>query len=206
MSGWWNGMVGFQQVLFVIACATTLFMIVQIILLVVGGDADSSYDTDMSIDEVDNFNDGGVGFTLFGLRIFSVRGIVAFFAIGSWLTLALFYVWSFWAIIPGVIAGVGAAIAIAFFIKQIEKLQNDGTLHISNSVGKLAEVYLTIPANREGNGKINVFVQERYTELEAITDEETAIPTGAKVKIIDRIGEGLVIVEKIKKETKADII
>ena len=82
MTEWWNNLHTFQQVLFVIACAATLFMIVQIILLAVGsGDNDSSFDADTSIDDVDTINDGGVGLTIFGLRVLTVRGIIAFLAV-----------------------------------------------------------------------------------------------------------------------------
>ena len=166
MTKWWNGLHNFQQVLFVIACAATLFMIVQIILLAIGsGDNDASFDSDTSIDDVDTINDGGVGVTIFGLRILTVRSVIAFLAVGSWLTFALFYPIRFWAILPGVAAGIAAAFGIAAFMKITEKLQGNGNLQVENTVGKTAEVYLTIPANRGGNGKVNVYVQERYAEM-----------------------------------------
>lgn len=196
MTKWWNDLHSFQQVLFVIACAATLFMIVQIILLAIGsGDNDASFDSDTSIDDVDTFNDGGVGVTIFGLRILTVRSVIAFLAVGSWLTFALFYPIRFWAILPGVAAGVAAAFGIAAFMKVTEKLQENGNLKIENTVGKTAEVYLTIPANRGGNGKINVYVQERYAEMEAVTDSDTPIKTGEKVKITGTLNEGTVVVE-----------
>lgn len=197
MTEWWNGLHTFQQVLFVIACAATLFMIVQIILLAVGsGDNDSSFDADTSIDDVDTINDGGVGLTIFGLRILTVRGIIAFLAIGSWLTFALYYPIGFWAIIPGVAAGVAAAFGIALFLKATEKLQESGTLNPDLAVGKTGEVYLTVPASRNGSGKVNVYLQERLVELEAVTDSAEPITTGSKVKIVQTMDGGTLVVEK----------
>ena len=199
MTKWWNGLHNFQQVLFVIACAATLFMIVLIILLAIGsGDNDASFDSDTSIDDVDTINDGGVGVTIFGLRILTVRSVIAFLAVGSWLTFALFYPIRFWAILPGVAAGIAAAFGIAAFMKITEKLQGNGNLQVENTVGKTAEVYLTIPANRGGNGKVNVYVQERYAEMEAVTDSDTPIKTGEKVKITGTLNEGTVLVEPFK--------
>ena len=199
MTKWWNGLHNFQQVLFVIACAATLFMIVQIILLAIGsGDNDASFDSDTSIDDVDTINDGGVGVTICGLRILTVRSVIAFLAVGSWLTFALFYPIRFWAILPGVAAGIAAAFGIAAFMKITEKLQGNGNLQVENTVGKTAEVYLTIPANRGGNGKVNVYVQERYAEMEAVTDSDTPIKTGEKVKITGTLNEGTVLVEPFK--------
>lgn len=196
MTQWWDGMHVFQQVLFVIACATTLFMIVQVILLAIGsGDNDSSFDSDTSVDDVDTINDSGAGFTMFGLRILSVRSIIAFFAVGSWLTYALFYIITWWALIPGIAAGVAAAFAIALFMRFISKMQEDGTLAVKNTIGKIGDVYLTIPAGRSGNGKINVYVQERYVELDAVTDSNEPIKTGAKVTVKETLNEGVVLVE-----------
>ena len=157
MTKWWNGLHSFQQVLFVVACAATLFMIVQIILLAIGsGDNDATFDSDTDIDDVDTINDGGVGLTIFGLRILTVRSIIAFLAVGSWLTFALFYSIEFFALIPGIAAGIAAAFAIALFMKAMDKLQGSGNLKVENTLGKTAEVYLTIPPARSGNGKINV--------------------------------------------------
>lgn len=197
MTLWWDSMDSFQQVLFVIACATTLFMIVQIILIFAGsGDNDASFDTDADADfDTVNDNGTGAGFTIFGLKVLSVRGLVAFLSIGSWITFALFYPIGYWALFPGVIAGLAAMLAISAFMRAIEKMQNDGTLNINNAVGKTADVYLTIPAQRKGNGKINVYVQERYAEIEAVTDSLEPVKTGAKVKIIGSLNDGILLVE-----------
>ena len=195
MTKWWNGLHNFQQALFVVACAATLFMIVQIVLLAIGsGENDATFDSDTSIDDVDTINDGGVGLTIFGLRILTVRSIVAFLAVGSWLTFALFYSIKFYALIPGVAAGIAAAFAIALFLKATERLQGSGKLHIENTVGTTAEVYLTVPAARSGAGKVNVYVQERYAEMEAVTDSAAPLKTGERVKIVGTMGEGTVVV------------
>ena len=116
MTKWWNEMHGFQQVLFVVACAATLFMIVQIILLAIGsGDNDATFDADTSVDDVDTINDGGVGLTIFGLRILTVRGVIAFLAVGSWLTFALFYSIRFFVFFTVIFVGFGSVIRFLSF-------------------------------------------------------------------------------------------
>lgn len=198
MTNWWNSLHTFQQALFVIACAATLFMIMQIILSAFGGgDNDVSFDADTDIDGVDSINDGGIGFTLFGLKILSVRTVIAFLAVGGWITFTLFYVINFWALLPGIAAGVAAAFAIALFFKALEKMQDSGNLAIENTVGKFAEVYLTVPQKNGGSGKVNVFCQERYVELEAVTDSPDPIKTGERVKVVSTLGEGTVVVERL---------
>lgn len=200
MSEWWNGLSMFQQVLFIIAVATTVFMIIQIIMMAVSAGDDPTFDasTDADMTE-DTINESSGSFTIFGLKVLTVRSIIAFFAIGSWVTFSFEFIipWYF-SLIIGIVAGAAAAFAIAYFMKAVEKLQTSGNVTNLNAIGKNGEVYLTIPAKRASTGKVNVFFQERFIELEAVTDSVTPILTGAKVKIIDRIDEGTVIVEALK--------
>ena len=78
--------------------------------------------------------------------------------------------------------------------ERVDVLQGSGNLQIENTVGKTAEVYLTVPAARSGAGKVNVYVQERYAEMEAVTDSAAPLKTGERVKIVGTMGEGTVVV------------
>ncbi len=203
MAAWWNGLSQYQHVLFVIAAATTLIMIVQIIMMLFGFGDDSSFDADASADigadGGDVYNDEGMGLTIFGMRILSVRTILAFFAIGCWVVFTLVEVLPVWAAtLLGVVAGLLAAFGVAFMMKSVEKLQSSGNVEIQNAVGKTAEVYLTVPAKRSGTGKVNVFVQERYVEFDAVTDDEEPIKTGETAKIAATLNQGTLIVERNK--------
>lgn len=193
MREWWNALHLLQQALFVIAVATTLLMIVQIVLMLVGGDtdgdacdADFSGDGDVSVGDGDGACGGhGNGFTVFGLRILTVRTVIAFLAIGSWIAFTLDFVMpTYGAILLGIAAGIGAAFATAYMIHLVMKLQNSGNIDFGNSVGRTAEVYLTVPPARSGVGKITLKLQERLIEMEAMSDGDTAIHTGAQVKIM----------------------
>ncbi|MDR2201484.1 MAG: hypothetical protein LBP26_01765 [Clostridiales bacterium] len=202
MAVWWNGLTTLQQILFVIASSTTLLMVIQIIMLLIGLGGDATFDADgLDAGDGDIFNDEGAGFTVFGLRILSVRSVLAFFCIGSWVAYTLLFpfenaVWA--AVILGILAGAGAAFAVAYMIKSLEKLQSSGNVETKNAVGKTGEVYLTVPALREGPGKVNVLVQERLVEYDAVTDADTALKTGSIVKITGMVNDGMLIVEPQK--------
>lgn len=191
MREWWNALHLLQQTLFVIAVATTLLMVVQIILMLVGGDSNGDgCDADFSGDGDVSGGDGGCGghgdgFTVFGLRILTVRTVIAFLAIGSWITFTLDFVMpTYGAILLGIAAGIGAAFATAYMIHLVMKLQNSGNIDFGNSVGRTAEVYLTVPPARSGMGKITLKLQERLIEMNAMSDGDAAIHTGAQVKIL----------------------
>ena len=201
MTEWWNGLTNYEIVLFIIAAAGTLIMIVQLLFMLIGGIVDSgtSFDADVDVDA------GGAGdsvnsystFTLFGLKILTTRTAIAFFTIGSWMAFAMANVFgdNQWiSIFPGIGAGIIAAFLIALMMRAMEKSQQSGNVSIRNAIGKPAEVYLTIPPLRSGNGKVSIFVQERYVEYEAVTDSTEPLKTGTHVKVIDVLNDGTVIV------------
>lgn len=203
MTQWWNALSVMQHIVFVIACATTLFMLGQIVMMLIGiGESDADADAsdadapDSGGLDAGHIDPDGGGFRLFGLKIFTIRSIIAFFCIGGWVafTMEYFMKWPL-ALLIGVAAGLAAGLLMAYVMNALMKLQSSGNIDVGNSVGALAEVYLTIPARREGEGKINLTLQERFVELKAATECEEPIVTGAQVRVIGAIDEDSVLVE-----------
>lgn len=130
-----------------------------------------------------------------GMQLLSVRAVaaaVAFFGLGGLgaqrLGLPLI------AAVPvGLIAGVAAAVSVAAAMRGMRRLEGDQTFRLSNTVGHSGEVYLGIPGQRSGMGKIHITIQERLMELEAITPDDE-LPTGTRVLVIDTIAPATVIV------------
>lgn len=207
MEFWWNGMITLQKVLFIIACATTLIMIVQIILMLVGAGSNgfesaegdlvggAEFDGDAGFDGGSDLAQSDLG--AFGMKLLGMRSITAFLCIFSWIGYTCAYLMDWWwAVLIGVGAGLVASFLVAFLMTMVEKTQTDGTTNIRRAVGSSAEVYLRIPAERSGTGKINVIVQERMVEVNAVTDEKEDIPTGAAVIVDSVVSDGLVVVKK----------
>ena len=121
----------------------------------------------------------------FNLRLFSFRGIVAFFAVYGWGALAISRSGRPWlvALIVGLILGVAAMFLVAVTMQLFVRLQSDGTVDPNNAVGLAGEVYLSVPPGRQGEGKVNVVIQDTMTECAAVTDETSPIPTGTPVII-----------------------
>ena len=122
----------------------------------------------------------------FSLRLFSFRGIVAFCAVYGWGALAISRAGHplLLALVVGLILGFAAMLLVAVTMQLFVRLQSDGTVDTANAVGLTGEVYLSVPASREGEGKVNVVIQEKMTECAAVTDEDRPIPTGEKVTVI----------------------
>ena len=81
-------------------------------------------------------------------------------------------------------------------IKQILKLSEDNSFKIESTINKTAEVYLTIPANKSGKGKVQISVNGSFHELDAMTLNLEKLPSGSVVKVI-AVENNILIVEKI---------
>ena len=191
MVQFWESLNVLQKIYFCIGLAATLVLVLQIITMLFGlGESDADIDLDGD-GEPDVSIDTSDGFTLF-----TVRGVVAFFAIGGWVGYILADKNTALAIVLSVVAGFLALVAMAFIMRGIMKMRSDGNIDISKAIGKIADVYLTVPAKNNRAGKITLTLEERFVELSAIQNGEEPIPTGSKVLVTEISGESLVV-EKV---------
>lgn len=194
-----------RAVLLIVAVPSTLIMILQTVLIFIGmagGDADVDMPDDNGIDGVfgENSPDAhDVNISDSGLRIFTVRGMVAFFAVGGWAGLSAYSLTynGAAAIITAIIFGSLALLLVAWFFKWAASLHYDGTLNMDRAVGKTGEVYMTIPANMSGTGKINVIIQQRLTEADAMTRANRPLKYGEMVTITEISMGSTFIVEPV---------
>jgi hypothetical protein len=80
-------------------------------------------------------------------------------------------------------AGLAVAAAIAFAMRGMRRMESDGVLRMEGAVGRNATVYLSIPGQLSGPGKIHLFLQGRTVEMKAVSRD--ALPTGAPVIVVD---------------------
>ena len=136
------------------------------------------------------------------LRLLTLRGIIAFFSVGGWMGIAAID-WNLPAVVAvalAIAAGLLALYFVAWIIRAFLRMQQSGNIRRENAVGREGDVYLTIPA--EGRGKVNVIVQERLCEMDAVTNTGRAIKTGEKVMITAVTPEGYLMVEPKVLETE----
>jgi membrane protein implicated in regulation of membrane protease activity len=81
-------------------------------------------------------------------------------------------------------SGAGAMFAVHALVKQLGRLNQDQTLRVQRALGRVGTVYIPIPAQKVSSGKIQLALQNRIVEYEAITSSEEKLPTGAKVRVI----------------------
>lgn len=93
-------------------------------------------------------------------------------------------------------AGAAAMYCVHWLMQSLKRLKSDGTVRIERAVGRAGTVYLRIPANNSGAGKIQVNVQNRTMEYEAMTAHEL-LPVGTKVVVVNVLGPETVEVEPV---------
>lgn len=190
---WFKQLTGLEIAYFVIACVGTLALLVQIILMLVGGD-----DGDLDLD-TDTDGDGAFdSHTDTGVSLFTMKGLTAFFAIGGWTGLMMlsYDIAAAVSIPVSVAAGLAAYFIVWILIRVILRLQEDGTADYASAVGKTATVYVSVPAARTGRGKITLTLQGRFTEADAVTDDGERIPVDCTVEIVQASGDFFVVKRK----------
>ena len=99
-------------------------------------------------------------------------------------------------------AGVAAMYAVYAMLRGIRSLRAEGTVRIQRAVGQQASVYLRIPAQQKGAGKIQINLQNRTMEYLATTAGD-AIPSGTMVIVTKIIGSDTVEVQAVAKNNDA---
>ena len=197
MIQWWNSLDTFARVYAFIAIPSTLVLIVQTILLMIGlNDSDDGLDlTDNGLS--DTPGDGGSD----GLALFSIRGIMALLTVGGWSGLALYAsgVNRPLTILISAVCGVAALFGIAYLMRATMKLQSNGNISLSHAIGKTGRVYIPIPASTQGSGKITLTLQERFLEADAVTTADRKLVTGEAVRVVATDDSGLLVVEPVVK-------
>ena len=188
MLDWFMSMTLFEQILYGIAIISTGLFVLKGIFLIFGI---SSASDGLDVDDVDCADATGISY-------FSVIGILSFLPVGSWGAI-LAYSFSdshLVSIIAGLFSGFVEMFATIQFIRFVRNMQESGNLKISLAIGKIGEVYLTIPPMELGEGKVNVVINGSLQECQAVSLDKTSIPTGTKVRIVDLQGDDVLVVQR----------
>lgn len=198
-AGWLQSLSVTEHVFFWMAVVASALLIVQIIMLLVsfagGGDFDADGDFDM---DGDIATDGG-------LSLFTLKSITAFFALGGWCGFAaasaIDNVWA--PVLISIATGTVALLGVGFAMKGISKLQCSGNLVGEKLKGMTATVYVSIPAERKGRGKITLTAQGKFMEIDAVCDESEKISVDEQVTIVS-YSDDFAVVKRFDGENKEE--
>lgn len=200
MFAWWDSLSLVSQIFACVAIPSTVVLLVQTVLMLVGigleadgGDISVGESIDADGPEFDVDLDG-----MDALRIFSIRGIIAFLVVFGWVGFVMDRAGVMLLITVPVAAVCGflMMLVLALLMRTVMRLRNDGNLDNRNALGVSGRVYLTVPPARTGEGKVNVLLQGTYVERDAVTDEGEPIPTGCEIVVIGLSGQTTLVVKR----------
>ncbi len=188
LGAFWNSLPLLGKIYLAIAIPSTLLFLVIFAMSLVGHDVDSP---DGGVDADVNFVDGLGGFFV------SFKAILSFFMVFSWAGLSsVTNKWSFTgSLIISIISGLVAMFLVALLMYFMSKLTYSGTVRMEDGIGKEATVYLTIPAKKQGKGKIEVILSGALRVVDAMTEELEDIKTGSLVEVEDIINNEIYLVK-----------
>jgi hypothetical protein len=87
-------------------------------------------------------------------------------------------------LIAAVVSALVAMFGVALLVRSMHKLNADGTARIENARGATGSVYVNIPGDRQGAGRVQLEIQNRTVELQAITFGP-GLDSGTRIVVVD---------------------
>ena len=99
-------------------------------------------------------------------------------------------------LVISIVCGLLMMVIMASIFYFLGKLTESGTLDLQNAINGVGEVYLPLSGNRGNIGKVQIKIQGSLRELEALTDDESDLPTGSVIQVVDVINDSILVVKK----------
>ena len=185
-----------MKVLWGITLVASLIFVIQSIATFLGADSDT-IDSDIDFDggdsQVPDAIDGG-----HGMNLLTFRNMVNFCLGFGWTAVLLQGDGPTGLVMTvAVLVGVGLVALIMYLFKWLSGMQQTGTINVYKSaVGCQGKVYLTIPGERKGEGKVQITINGSVREYAALTDSDT-LKTGTPIKVVEVINASTLLVEEL---------
>ena len=193
---WWADLSPVMKLLWSVTLTATLIFVIQTVMTFLGADADGTdfdMDVDTSMDGSDLSNIEG------GSNLYTFRNLVNFFLGFGWSAILLQPSVKSTAllILVSVLVGVALVVAVMYLFKWLSSMQQSGNINVYKAaVGCQGKCYLRIPAERGGEGKVQITIQGAVREYNAVTDGDE-IKTGASVKVLEAVDANTLLVEEL---------
>lgn len=204
MGNWYINLTAIEKLYFYAAVIGGCLFMVRMVMMLLGGDhgdsdghVDMDHGGDVHADGADVHADHGHASSDASFKLLSLQGLTAFFAFFGLSGLALtleFKIADVASLIGAFAVGFGSMYAVAKLFQLFLGLQSSGTLSIQNAIGQEGTVYLTIPSG--GVGKVQITIQDRLKEFNAVAEGKKQLKTGDRVRVTEVTSGAVLKVEK----------
>ena len=195
---WWASLSIAMKILWGVTLTASLIFVIQSILTFIGADSgdggidadvDSGFDTEVADATVEG-----------GTNLYTFRNFVNFVLGFGWSAILLQdKIHSIpLLLIVSVVIGVGLVTAVMYLFKWLSSMQQSGNINLyKTAVGCIGSVYIPIPGEREGEGKVQISINQSVREYNALTDG-TPLKTGTQVRVVEVLSPETVLVEPLE--------
>ena len=212
MIDWWNSLEPAMKVLWAVTLSASLVFIIQTVMTFLGaaGDTDFDINTDMDTAGPSDIADGPVdvgadvdtgetGHLGTGMNLLTFRDFINFLIGFGWTAILLkdSIPATGLRMLIAILVGVVLVAVVMLLFKWLTDMQQSGNINVFKSaVDCEGTVYLTIPGERAGEGKVQITINNAVREYAAVTDGPT-LKTGQRIRVVEAVSSNTLLVEEI---------
>lgn len=196
---WWAGRTVAMKILWGVTLAASLVFIIQTVLTFIGADVDAAgldgADIDAHVGDVSDADLGGGG------NLYTFRNLINFLLGFGWSVILLedAIPSTGLRLVVAVAIGVALVALVMWLFRLLGKMQQSGNIDVYKSaIGCEGTCYLTIPAGRSGEGKVQISIGGAVREYNAQTEDGEPISTGTPIKVVDVINGITLLVSRLE--------
>ena len=213
MTEWWTSLEPAMTVLWAVTLSASLVFVIQTVMTFLGaaGDGDFDINSDFDADMPGDITDGAVDAGAHdvsghdathaggGMNLLTFRNLINFLLGFGWTAILLqdSIPSTPLRLLVAIFVGVLLVAAVMLLFKWLTGMQESGTINVYKSaVDCQGSVYLTIPGERAGAGKVQITINNSVREYEALTDGP-ALKTGTRIRVVEVISPTTLLVEEL---------
>lgn len=191
MLTWWTSLSVLMKVVWGVTLTASLIFVIQTIMTFLGADVGSDADFDMDGADFSSLDSG--------MNLYTFRNLVNFFLGFGWSVILLQESIPSTGLLMLVSALIGVLLVVLVMslFRLLAKMQQSGNIDVYKSAeGCTGKVYLTIPGERAGEGKVQINISGSIREYAALTDGPE-IKTGTPIKVTEVVNPSTLLVEEL---------
>ena len=212
MIDWWNSLEPAMKVLWAVTLSASLVFVIQTVMTFLGaaGDTDFDINTDMdtagpsdiadgSADVGTDVETGETGHLGTGMNLLTFRNFINFLIGFGWTAILLkdSVPATGLRMLIAILVGIVLVAIVMLLFKWLTDMQQSGNINVFKSaVDCEGTVYLTIPGERAGEGKVQITINNSVREYAAVTDGPT-LKTGQRIRVVEAVSSNTLLVEEI---------
>ena len=208
MIEWWNSLELANKILWAVTLSASLVFVIQTVMTFLGAAGDSDFDINSDMDAGGDVADTSVdadsaaheaAHASSGMNLLTFRNFINFLIGFGWTAILLqkSVPATGLRMLISIAVGVVLVILVMLLFKWLTNMQETGNINVFKSaVDCQGTVYLTIPGERAGEGKVQITINNAVREYAALTDGP-ALKTGTRIRVVDVVSATTLLVEEI---------